>query len=335
MTAPNANATAVKPVYLARGDDPTLLADAVRTLIGELVGDDDHTLAVEDVTFQQGDDQRVPAVLDACLTPPFLTDRRIVVARNAGLLNADEAARLLEYLDQPLDSTVLVLVGGGGTIPQKLVAKVKQLGETIDAGLPRQGKERTTWLVDRLKDATVKFDAPAATRLADHLGEDLARLRGIVETLTAAYGEGARVGVDELEPFLGEAGAVAPWDLTDAIDKGDQATAIEHLHRMLAAGDRHPLVVMATLHRHFTNMLRLDGAEARSDAEAAAILGMKGSTFPAKKAMAQARRLGGGRIRKAVVLLADADLDLRGKTAWPEVLVMEVLVARLCQLSRR
>ena len=67
---------------------------------------------------------------------------------------------------------------------------------------------------------------------------------------------------------------------------------------------------------------------------AAAILGMKGSTFPARKALSQARRLGGPRIRRAIVLLADADLDLRGVKAWPEELVMEVLVARLCQLAR-
>jgi hypothetical protein len=33
--------------------------------------------------------------------------------------------------------------------------------------------------------------------------------------------------------------------------------------------------------------------------------------------------------------LADADLDLRGRRAWPDELVLEVLVARLARLSRR
>ena len=39
-------------------------------------------------------------------------------------------------------------------------------------------------------------------------------------------------------------------------------------------------------------------------------------------------------MRRAVGLLAGADLDLRGKQAWPDELVMEVLVARLARLSR-
>jgi hypothetical protein len=50
--------------------------------------------------------------------------------------------------------------------------------------------------------------------------------------------------------------------------------------------------------------------------------------------MQQARRLGHDRIVDAISLLAAADLDLRGAKAWPEDLVLEVLVARLARLAR-
>jgi len=68
--------------------------------------------------------------------------------------------------------------------------------------------------------------------------------------------------------------------------------------------------------------------------DAARLLGMKGSTFPARKALGQARKLGHDRVVEAVGLLADADLDLRGGKAWPDGLVLEVLVARLARLAR-
>jgi DNA polymerase-3 subunit delta len=338
--AAGAAAGSPKPVHLVRGDDPVLLADAVRELVAALVGADDTGLAVEDLDLDgpaasSSADHGLGALLDACLTPPFLTERRVVVARNAGILNTDEANRIVQYLDDPLDTTVLVLVGGGGTVPQKLVAAVKAKGELVDAGLPRQARERTSWLVDKLRHAPVKLDNRAAQRLGEHLGEDLARLGGILEVLSAAYGEGATVSTEQLEPFLGDAGGVAPWDLTDALDKGDAATALALLHRLTKGGDRHPLVVLATLHRHYGQMLRLDGAGARDEKEAAQLLGLKGSTFPAKKALTQARRLGSGKVLRAVALLAEADLDLRGQKSWPDELVMEVLIARLAQLSRR
>ena len=65
--------------------------------------------------------------------------------------------------------------------------------------------------------------------------------------------------------------------------------------------------MLGTLHGHFARMLRLDGADVTGEKEAADLLGLKGSTFPARKAMGQARRLGHDRIVRAVDLLAEAD----------------------------
>src|SRR5205814_3172655 len=101
----------------------------------------------------------------------------------------------------------------------------------------------------------------------------------------------ASLGSEEVAPFLGEAGGVAPWELTDAIDRGDTEGALEVLHRMSGAGQRHPLVVMGTLHRHYAAMLRLDGAPVHAQADAAALLGTR-TTFVAGKALREARRLG-------------------------------------------
>ena len=71
---------------------------------------------------------------------------------------------------------------------------------------------------------------------------------------------------------------------------------------------------------------------ARSDTDAAAAMGIKPG-FPAKKALANYQRLGGGGVQRAVHLLAEADLDLRGDTDLDPETVMEVLVARLSRLT--
>lgn len=324
----------MKPVYLVRGEDPVLLSEATSALIAGVLPNEEPALFVEEFVIDPADGSALAALLDACLTPPFLTELRIVVGRNAGAIDSDGGSRIVRYLDDPLDTTVLVLLSGGGTIPPKLVAAIKKTGEVVEAGLPRQGRDRTAWLVERLRRAPVSLDVAAANLLGQHLGEDMGRLGGILEILSGAYGEGASIGVEQLEPFLGDAGGIAPWDLTEAIDQGDAATSLALLHRMMTGGDRHPLVVLATLHRHYGQMLRLDGAGCRNEVEAAQVLGLKGSTYPAKKALAQAGRLGSDRIRRAISLLAQADLDLRGQKSWPGTLVMEVLVARLCQLRR-
>ena len=313
--------------WLVKGDDPTLVADAVRALVQELSAGD--ASAVEE---HSGDDVGAGVIAAACQTPPFLAERRVVVAREIGRFRTEELTPVLAWLADPLPSTALVLTAGGGQVSQKLVNAVKKVGTVVDTGAGR-GRARTQWLADRLKNAPVRLDREAVTQLGEHLGEDVGRLTTLLEALAVAYGEGAHIGAEELMPFLGEAGSVAPWDLTDAIDRGKKGTAdaLSQLHRLLGAGERHALVVLATLHRHYGAMLRLDGAGARDENAAAAILGT--APYPAKKAMVQARRLGSVKIAQAIVLLAEADLDLRGAGGWPDKLVLEVLVARLSRLG--
>lgn len=313
--------------WLVRGDDPTLVGDEVRRLVEELSGGD--AMAVEELA---GDEATVAAIADACQTPPFLAERRVVVAREVGRFLTEELAPLLAWLADPLPTTALILTGGGGQVSAKLVNAVRKVGQVVDAGAGT-GKARGQWLAGRLKQAPVRLDARAADLLGRHLGEDVGRLTTLLDALTAAYGEGARVGEEEVEPFLGQAGGVAPWELTDALDRGDTPAALAQLRRMLEGGDRHPLAVMASLHRHYAAMLRLDGSGVADEQAAAAILHM--GPYPAKKAMLQARRLGSAGVARAVELLAIADLDLRGATGAPDAVVLDVLVARLSRLRPR
>jgi len=335
MTAP-ATGTEALPAYLVRAADAALRNEALHTLLHDLVGDGDAGLMVED--FDYAEDAEPGAIVDAARTPPFLTERRIVVARDVTNHSTEALKSIIDYLEDPSPTTSLVLVAaigdGGPKGPKALTDAVRKIGHVVDATVPG-GKGRSMWLQQHLKGAPLRLDGAAVKVIDEHLGEDLGRLANLLASLAQAYGHGAKVGADEVEPFLGEAGGVPPWELTDAIDSGDISRALTALHRMMRAGDRHPLQIMATLHGHYANMLRLDGRGVRTEAEAAEILGMKRSTFPARKAMEQGRRLGHDGVARAIQLLADADLDLRKlRKDWPEDLVMEVLVARLCRLRR-
>ena len=326
------------PVYLVRGSDEVLLRDAARDLIHALVGDLDPAFTVDEIgrdRFQPSDaaEARIAPLVEAAQTPPFLTDRRVVVGRDLDVFTrVEQIAPLVAYLDDPLPTTSLVLVFGPGRLPKLLAEAVARCGgEQLDAG---PGRKVAAWVDDQLAAAGLHVDREGTARLVEWLGDDAQKLVGVIGTLVGSFGVGARLGAADLEPFLGESGGVPPWELTDALDRGDITTALDKLHRMVSGGGRHPLQVMATLHGHYARMLQLDGAPVRGEKDAAQLLGLRGSTFPARKALQQARRLGHDRVVEAVSLLAGADLDLRGGKAWPEGLVLEVLVARLARLAR-
>jgi DNA polymerase III subunit delta len=285
------------------------------------------------VTVLEGEEYEIGALVDAAQTPPFLTDRRVVVGRGVGRFSTDEVASLVRYIDDPLDSTELVLTGGGGRLSKSLLDALKRTGSIlVDTDAPAGAKDRRAWLDDHIAASGLRLDAAAKAALAEHLGEDVGRLASLLTTLVATFGADASVKAADVSPFLAEAGGVPPWDLTDAIDRGDTPTSLTMLTRMMRAGDRHPLQVMAILHNHYVRMLRLDGAGVSDDRSAAEVLGLK-SPFQARKALDGQRRLGHRGVSRAVSLLAQADLDLRGAKDWPGEMVMEVLVARLARLA--
>lgn len=331
------------PLHLVKGSEDSLRGAAVVDLIEKLVGTGDRGLMVDEFS---GPDQELVAAVAAAQTPAFLTERRVVVVRHAAQFSkTDDVAPLIAYLADPVPTTSLVLVwevvpGSGdrlSTVPKKLVEAIKSAGGvTIATDVGGSAKAKASWLEEQLAAASVRLDRHAVAMVADALGEEVGALEGLLAKLAAAYGEGASLGAEEVRPHLGKAGGVPPWELTDAIDTGDTARALELLHRMLDGGGRHPLQLMATLQAHYSRMLRLDGAGVRNEKQAAELLGMKGSTFPAKKALNQGAKLGHSGVRRAVTLMAEADVTLRGGgRSWPGELVLDVLVARLASLSGR
>lgn len=319
-------------VHLLTGDDESVLRTKAHDLIHQLVGDGDRSLMVDEF---DDDEYELRVVADAAQTMPFLTDRRVVVARGVGRFTADDVTPLVLYLEHPLDTTDLVLVGGGGRLAKKLHDAVQASGGHVtDTSPPNRAKDRPQWIRVEAEQHGIRLDGAAAARIADQLGDDVGRLEGILGVLRSAYGDGVRIGLPDVEPFLGEAGGVPPWEFTDAIDDGNTSRALALMARMMHGGDRHPLQVMAILHQHYTRLARLDGVDARNEQDAADAMGIRPG-FPAKKALGNYRRLGGDGVHRAIDLLARADLDLRGDTDLDDETVMEVLVARLSRLGRR
>ncbi len=349
--------------YLVKGSDPILRDRLVRELVEKLLGADDIGLALEEFVVpgkaasvggssvgggsESGDSDNsaggdrppgvdkasiVARVVAAATTPPFGTERRIVVLREVGALNTADAGALVEYLGNPMETTVLVLVVGGGTIPAPLVKAFKASGTQEISGGSAQPNEA---IGDLARAAGVALSASATRRISEHVGEDAGRLPAILQVLAGAFGSGAKLEVDEVEPYLAEAGAVPVYLLARAIDAGDHIEALVILDRLRSAGNMHPLQVMGLLHRHFERLLRLDHPDIMGEADAVAALDGKVKPYPAKLAWQQARRLGSDGIRQGIELLGRADLDLRGATAIPENAVLEVLVTRLAGLARR
>ena len=192
----------------------------------ELVGDGDRSLMVDEF---DGDDyelrsrrrRRADAAVPHRAPGRRRPRRRPVQRRRAGPAASPTSAIRCRR-------TELVLVGGGGRLAKALTDAVKAAGGTGTRHRRRRSAPGTArrGSPSRPRRRACKLSAPAASAVAERLGEDVGRLDGILETLAATYGDRGTLQAGDVEPFLGEAGGVPPWDLTDAIDRGDTAEAL-------------------------------------------------------------------------------------------------------------
>lgn len=322
-----------RAIQVVKGSEPVLVAREVERVLEALKAG-----GFDGIEEFAGDDFEVGQVAMAAATPSMFSKRAIVV-RDVARFGSGDWQPLIDWAVEPGDSRVVLVWERGSaarmpTIPKALTAALDAHGQVHLTDAP-SGRDRAEWIRNTVANWAVKLERDAIATLVDALGDEPA---GIVEAQTAiegAFPAGSRLSAADIQPYVLLGGGVPPWDLTDAIDSGDRQRAVAVARRMMGAGGRHPLQVMASLTSHVMGLAALAGAACRDDREAAALMGLKGSTFPAKKARATVGRLGQQRVARAVELVATADVETRGATGVDSALVVEILVARLAGLAGR
>src|SRR5918995_1211619 len=188
------------PVYLVRGSDEVLLRDAARDLIHALVGDLDPAFTVDEIgrdRFQPSDaaEARIAPLVEAAQTPPFLTDRRVVVGRDLDVFTrVEQIAPLVAYLDDPLPTTSLVLVFGPGRLPKLLAEAVARCrGEQTHTG---PGGKGAAWVDDQLAAGGLQLDGAPVRGEKD--AAQLLGLRGSTFPARKALQQARRLGHDRV-----------------------------------------------------------------------------------------------------------------------------------------
>lgn len=331
----------MKTTICAVATDATLAYDALHRLIEHALDGRDASIALQDFTVKDAgalsSEPVMHHILEALHTPPFLIDRRVVAVRDAQLLTATEADQLIAWIQNPTPG-VLVRIAVVGPATNKIA---KAADEVVVAGVGKGRDEKPAFVRATFAHYGLQIDAAALSAIVAHLGDEIDRVDGLARTLQSIFGT-APLTLQHVTPYLGDAGNVPEWDLTNAIDRGNVDLALTIARRMLDSRGRAGLQIVSLLQRHFVRAVQVEGL-AIGPGEAAALIGAK-SEYPGTKALAMAQKLGPERLADAVAMIAKADLDLKGAVSFggkdlesdqdiTELTVIEVLVARLARLS--
>jgi DNA polymerase-3 subunit delta len=318
----------LQPVYVLYGEEQYLIERALAIIKKSIVEPDD------DLAYQsmRAGESSGKSIVSSARTVPMLSDRQMVVVRQVDALTADDQALLLKYIEKPVDSTCLVLVGTKIDKRFKVWSLANKKGMVFEAA-PLKEYQLSNWIMSRAKTHGLRLSSRTAQLMADSTGVDLSIVEDALERLSLYVGQGREASAQDVEAVVSSSRVRSVFDLTDAFGRRDVAVALRTLTNMLSNREA-PLRLLATLATHLRRLLmaaELGRDVAGNPRELASRL--KVHPFVAEKISDQVRRFTVSELRAALQRLALADLELKSARR-PDELIMEETILDLCLGSR-
>lgn len=314
----------IGPVYVLCGDEGYLIERAVSLLKSQLVepGDD---LAY---TALRAGEVPSKSIFSAARTVPMLSDRQLVVVRQAEALDEEGQALLIKYIEDPVESTCLVLVAGKIDKRLKVWSRANKRGVLFEA-TPLKEYQVSRWIMSRSQAYGVRLSPQTAQLMADSTGADLLVVEDALERLSLYLGGGGEASAHDVEAVVSSSRVRSVFELTDAIGRRDVGGAMRTLSNMLANQEM-PLRLLATLATQLRRLLMAAelGREVSSSPRQLASR-LKIHPYAAEKISEQVRRFSRTELRRALQRLAQADLELKSSRR-PDALIMEETLLDLC-----
>ena len=261
--------------------------------------------------FEAGEDS-VEDALQAVETLPLASDRRYVIIKEAQKLTASEVKKLGGYIEDPAESSLLILTAVELKANSALLRVVKKGGMVKEVSKRRD--QIPGWMRSRFKERGLQVSGKALAYLQDALGEDLMAIEGAVEKVSLYHdGEGA-VELDEVVSLVTPTAEKSIYELVDRVAVGDADQALKLLRRLLQQGERATYILNA-LARRFRSLLiyRALREDGRQDKEIIDYLKLpkNRSWMVSKKFKPQAAKLSEERLRQALSLLVDMETAIK------------------------
>jgi DNA polymerase-3 subunit delta len=323
------------PVYVLTSEQPLLLDRAVSAIRDAAVPPAMRGFNYDVIEAGRANAARI---LAAAQTLPMMAQRRMVLVRDIASLSAAELNRLLEYLESPNPSTVLVAVAGKVDKKIKFFATASKRKMLHELQPPR---EVMGWIKAEARTRRIAIAPEACARLGDVVGKDLARLALALDQL-ALYAGDRTIEAEDVDDLVADTRERSVFELTDAIGKGDLTAALAAV-AALCEQRQSPIGVVVMIARFMRQLALCHVAQARrmSNEEAVKLVGVP--PFLVQKVMGQARRYDQAGLARAARRLAEADQSLKGMDDTIKILgkqlgervILDRLVTELLELGRR
>jgi len=302
-----------KPAYLIHGDEHGRISER-RARLRAIAEAESGTGGVE---VFEGDASTPEAISLALRSMTFAIGRRFIIVDGVeGWKDGDVESALVPALgDIAPDTTVAFFAREEGRTkaPAPLAAAVKKAGGDVVAETAMKPRELPRWVVNEGERLGIRVEGAAAQALVAQVGERQQRLLRELEKLALEHGEGASIGVGEVEGAAAVSAERQIWGLIDAMVGRDRAAATRAFLQLRGQGETLPRLVplMARRVREVLAIaMRLEAGESPAQVKGS----LKMSPWLADRRIKEARATDVESLQLALEELADLELASRGNS---------------------
>lgn len=300
-----------KSVYLIHGDDHGRIAERrarLRALAESISG-------TEGIELLEGD-AAVPDAVAATLDAMTLAvGRRFIVVEGVERWKDKELDALEKAIANiAADTTVAFFAREEGRTraPDRLLAAVRKAKGDISVEDSVKPWELPKWVMARASELGIELDPEAARALIGHVGERQQRLLRELEKLSLGAEEpGAALDAAQVDELTAPSAERRAWAVADALVAGDGAAAVRAYLALRAQGERLP-GLLYWISQRVRSAHEVAAALDAGEAPAQVKRRLRMPSRAADRLIADARRAGSDRLRRAVGEIADLELASRG-----------------------
>lgn len=317
----------LQPVYLIHGKEPFLLEEALARLKARLEKESSVGLDVTVFTGALVDPKEIVSVLD---TLPLMSERRLVIVKEAEKLPSTAEAALLDYVRHPCERSCLVLVFNDIKKDRGLYKALKVKHQVFEYELAR-GKY-PLWIQDRFAKRNKQLEAEGTAYLLQETGFDLGRLANEIEKICLFYDDKESISVEEIRDIISAGREIGVYDFVDALAGRNPSQALVLLRRLLEKDEKGTGVFYPLL-RHFKGLLKAKAYWEKGVRGQELYRGLKVSPFLAKKYESQIKNFSLEELKRIYLYLAETDFSAKSDKREMS-LSLEILTSRIGREGR-
>lgn len=311
--------------YCFIGDETFFIDQALRllkqTVLDELSADFNYNV-------YYGNEADLDEIKNIYETLPMMTEKRLIVIKEAHQLKNDDLEKLLDLASTPTDSTVLAVFFEKIDQRKKIFKDLFKNITVVDVSTPKP-RETTMWLNQIVKSYGKKITPAASSMLQQLTGHRLVDLDNEIKKLTLFVGERDPIDVTDVETLVPNTKIESVFQLTDAIGSGHVQKALGSLKNLLDQGENE-IGLLNMLTRHVRLLLFVqEGLEQNMSANALASYAGIAPYF-LQSYVNQSARWPYDKIKKIYQLLLSTDQKLKSVSVSSAV-ILENLVVKSCR----